>query len=48
MRNGICKKCNEEKPIVGRGLCTRCYPQEKKAGTLDNWKSLNKEERADE
>lgn len=30
-----CAKCKEEKTITGRGLCSKCYHQEHKAGTLD-------------
>lgn len=30
-----CAKCKEERTITGRGLCSTCYHQEKKAGTLD-------------
>lgn len=30
-----CAKCSESKPIAARGLCGKCWAQEKKAGTLD-------------
>jgi hypothetical protein len=32
-----CKKCSEVKPVVARGLCSACFAQEKKAGTLENF-----------
>ena len=34
-KRGICKHCNEEKTIIGRGLCWKCYDNLKKEGTLD-------------
>lgn len=32
-----CKKCSQIKPVVARGLCSACFAQEKKAGTLENF-----------
>jgi hypothetical protein len=32
-----CKKCSRVKQIVARGLCSACFAQEKKTGTLDNF-----------
>jgi len=31
----VCLKCSDERPIIGRGLCGKCYFQEKSAGTID-------------
>lgn len=31
----VCGKCAEMKPIMARGLCGKCWHQEKGAGTLD-------------
>jgi hypothetical protein len=30
-----CRKCGEERKMIGRQLCSKCYSQEKTAGSLD-------------
>lgn len=36
-----CRRCNEVRPSQGRGLCSTCLYQVRKAGELDKWPPLN-------
>lgn len=37
-----CKDCGREMPIVGRGMCGKCYDARRKAGTLDEFPATDR------
>lgn len=38
----VCVSCGEFRPHAGRGLCNRCYPAARRAGTLDQWAEVGR------
>jgi hypothetical protein len=38
--------CHPDKPLVARGLCARCYTQERKQKQLDDWPDAGRERSA--
>lgn len=38
----VCVSCGECRPHAGRGLCNRCYPAARRAGTLDQWAEVGR------